>query len=416
MAKELNLKVLLSRDEVPVSGKEQLIYALLELNPGKAEGVGMPANLCLVLDRSGSMEGDKIDNLKQAVNTMVDQLGEEDYLSLIIFDDEVEVILGSQAVLDREAIKRQVELLIPRGGTQISLGLKQGMEEIKKNYSEERVNRMLLLTDGETWGDEEECLKQAQDAEKMGVSITALGIGEEWNENLLLKIAEQSGAGSYWIQEPGEILDCFQEEIKAVQSVVVTGVEATVRLSKGVKLQSIHRTQPMISKLELPQAEESFILPLGSLDQDRGQSLLIEALLPPRDAGKFRAGQVEVNYDVPGQGVKQEKLRADVVLSYSTNPATRVNAKVMNLAEKISAFKLQTRALKEAELGNVEGSTRKLRAAATRLLDLGELELAEATRKEAENLEKLGKMSSTGTKKLQYGTRKLTQKLNMEDL
>jgi Ca-activated chloride channel family protein len=416
MAKELNLTALFSRDEVPVTGKEQLVYALLELSPGKVKGGGISANLSLVLDRSGSMEGEKIDNLKQAVKAVVDQLGEDDYLSLVIFDDEAEVILGSQAVLDREAIKRQVDLLIPRGGTQISLGLKQGMEEIKKNYSEQRINRILLLTDGETWGDEEECLNLAQEAEKMGVSITALGIGEEWNENLLLKIAEGSGAGSHWIQEPGEILDYFQEEIKAVQSVVVTGMEATVRLSKGVKLQGIHRTQPMISRMEVPQDQQSFSLPLGSLDQNRGQSLLIEAILPPRDAGKFRAGQVEVNYDVPGKGIKQKKLKADIVFNYSTSPSTWVNAEVMNLAEKISAFKLQTRALKEAELGNVEGATRKLQAAATRLLDLGELELAEATKKEAENLEKLGKMSSTGTKKLQYGTRKLTQKLEMEDL
>ncbi len=416
MAKELNLTALFSRDDVPVTGKEQLVYALLELSPGKVKGGEISANLSLVLDRSGSMEGEKIDNLKQAVKAVVDQLGEDDYLSLLIFDDEVEVILDSQAVLDREAIKRKVDLLIPRGGTQISLGLKQGMEEIKKNYSEQRINRILLLTDGETWGDEEECLSLAQEAEKMGVSITALGIGEEWNENLLLKIAESSGAGSHWIQEPTEILDYFQEEIKAVQSVVVTGMEATVRLSKGVKLQGIHRTQPMISQLEVPQDKQSFSLPLGSLDQERGQSLLIEAILPPRDAGKFRAGQVEVNYDVPGKGIKQKKLKADIVFNYSTNPSTWVNAEVMNLAEKISAFKLQTRALKEAELGNVEGATRKLQAAATRLLDLGELELAEATKKEAENLEKLGKMSSTGTKKLQYGTRKLTQKLEIEDL
>jgi Ca-activated chloride channel family protein len=416
MAKELNLTALFSRDDVPVTGKEQLVYALLELSPGKAKGGGISANLSLVLDRSGSMEGEKIDNLKQAVKAVVDQLGEDDYLSLLIFDDEVEVILDSQAVLDREEIKRKVDLLIPRGGTQISLGLKQGMEEIKKNYSEQRINRILLLTDGETWGDEEECFSLAQEAEKMGVSITALGIGEEWNENLLLKIAESSGAGSHWIQEPAEILDYFQEEIKAVQSVVVTGMEATVRLSKGVKLQGIHRTQPMISRLEVPQDQQSFSLPLGSLDQERGQSLLIEAVLPPRDAGKFRAGQVEVNYDVPGKGIKQKKLKADIVFNYSTSPSTWVNAEVMNLAEKISAFKLQTRALKEAELGNVEGATRKLQAAATRLLDLGELELAEATKKEAENLEKLGKMSSTGTKKLQYGTRKLTQKLEMEDL
>ena len=83
----------------------------------------------------------------------------------------------------------------------------------------------------------------------------------------------------------------------------------------------------------------------------------------------------------------------------------------MNLVEQVTAYRLQTRALEEARMGNVAGATQKLRAAATRLLELGETDLAGAAQQEADNLERSGQMSSSGTKKLRYQTRKLTQRL-----
>ena len=92
--------------------------------------------------------------------------------------------------------------------------------------------------------------------------------------------------------------------------------------------------------------------------------------------------------------------------------AKRYDADVMNIVEKVTAFKLQTRALEEAKMGNVAGASQKLRAAATRLLEMGEDELAQSALEEAENLEKSGQMSARGTKKLRYETRKLTQRLN----
>ncbi len=83
----------------------------------------------------------------------------------------------------------------------------------------------------------------------------------------------------------------------------------------------------------------------------------------------------------------------------------------MNMAERVSAYDLQTRAIEQAASGDVSGATQKLRAAATRLLNLNETELAETALNEALNLSKQGRMSSTGTKKLRYETRKLTRRL-----
>jgi Ca-activated chloride channel family protein len=98
-------------------------------------------------------------------------------------------------------------------------------------------------------------------------------------------------------------------------------------------------------------------------------------------------------------------LTADAIAAKEYDP------EVMNIVEKVTAFKLQTRALEEAKMGNVAGASQKLRAAATRLLEMGEEELAESALEEAENLEKSGQMSAHGTKKLRYETRKLTQRL-----
>jgi len=154
-------------------------------------------------------------------------------------------------------------------------------------------------------------------------------------------------------------------------------------------------------------------VPLGDLDAVAGKSVLVELLVPPRRAGRYRLAQAEVRADLPMQQVAGASVRQDIVIDYTEDSAlaAQYNAEVMNIVEKVTVYRLQTRALEEARAGDLTNATRKLRAAATRLLELGEPELAEAARQEATNLEKTGEMSSLGTKRLRYQTRKLTQRL-----
>jgi Ca-activated chloride channel family protein len=150
---------------------------------------------------------------------------------------------------------------------------------------------------------------------------------------------------------------------------------------------------------------------LGSLDGKRGQAVLIESRIPAEKAGRFRLGQVEVTYDIPSKGVMGRNVKTDIFVTFTTDAlaAAKVNAQVMNLVEKVSAFKLQTRALTEVEAGNIAAATQKLEAAATVLLNIGEGDLAEAAESEILALKKTGVLTAVGTKKLEYGTRKLTQ-------
>jgi Ca-activated chloride channel family protein len=135
-------------------------------------------------------------------------------------------------------------------------------------------------------------------------------------------------------------------------------------------------------------------------------------MLPARGAGNYRVAQAELLYDVPAGQQVDQRVRAEVMLEVSDNAASvKPDVRLMNLVEKVTAFKLQTRALSEAEAGNTAGATQKLRAAATRLLDLGELELARKVEEQATQLEQGQNMSAEIQKELRYATRRLTQKL-----
>ena len=411
----VTIRCINGKDKLPVTGQEQVAYALIDMKAGGGKVFGtMSANFCLVLDRSGSMDGEKMDNLKEAVGYVVDHLKDDDLVSVTIFDDQVETLVPSQSAKNREGIKAKISRVIPRGGTQISDGLKAGMAEVKKGFSPDRVNRVLLLTDGQTWDDEDACRRIAEEAGKQGIAITSIGIGEEWNEQLLLEIAEKSQGNSHWIENPISILDAFRQEVEGMQSVAATNLKVTARLSPGVKPLKIHSTIPMIADISKKAVSGTNVIAnLGTLDGKKGQAVLIEARVPAKKAGSFRLGQVEVNYDVPSQGLTNQNIKAEMVVTFTENAAAaaKVNAEVMSLVEKLSAFKLQTRALSEAEAGNMAAATKKLQAAATVLLNLGEDDLAKAAEREILSIKKTGTLSAAGTKKLEYGTRKLTQVL-----
>jgi len=415
MANELKIRCIMSKDSLPVTGAEQAVYALVDIKAGGGKVFGsMPANFGLVLDRSGSMDGEKMNNLKEAVGYVVDHLNDGDLVSVTIFDDQVETLIPSQSAKNREAIRAALAKVSPRGGTQISDGLKAGLAEVKKGYSPERVNRVLLLTDGQTWDDEDACLRLAEEAGKQGVAITSIGIGEEWNEKLLLQIAEKSLGNSHWIQNPIAILDAFRQEVEGMQSVAASNLKVTARMGQGVKPIRVFSTIPMISDVSKKAVTGlNVVADLGTLDGKKGQAILIEAAAPAQKAGKFRLGQVEITYDVPSQGLKGQSIKTDMFVTFTADAsaAAKVNAEVMNLVEKVSAFKLQTRALSEAAAGNIAAATQKLQAAATVLLNLGEDDLAKAAEREILTLKKTGTLSAAGTKKLEYGTRKLTQAL-----
>lgn len=408
MPGEVNLVCTLSKDALPVTGQPQLTYVLLEVTPtGVVAAVQMPLNFSLVLDKSGSMGGAKMDCLKEAVKRVIDLLGPDDYLSIVSFDTSPRTLVESQRASssgNKQALKRQVERLEAGGGTEIATALEAGFAELGKAYAANRVNRLVLLTDGQS-GHEDRCRKQAQKIGGSGIPITALGIGADWNEKLLVDLAGATGGQADYIAGPQDIAPYFQTAVQAMQAAVVQNTELVLRLVGGINPRKVWRVVPVIADLGYrPISDRVIAASLGELEKGQGQALLIELMLPGRQAGTYRVAQAEVSYDIPLLHLAQAKVRADIMLNFTHDAlaAQQVNPKVMNIVEKMTAFKLQTRALQAAEAGDIAGATQQLRAAHTILLNQGDAELAHTVRLAADQLEGQNQMSAEARKTIQF--------------
>jgi len=458
MTDELTLDIRLSRTIIATIQQPQLVYVLFEIQP--AEGlaaVRLPVNLALVVDRSESMcipiltdeqfeelarrggvrevvvDGipvwefrnvpadlaakapRNLDFVKVALRSAVEKLGPKDRFSLVVFARDARVVVGNESASNRRRLLAAIDQLdrLKLGDeTFMARGMASGHKEASKASSPEMVGRMVLLTDGFT-ADTDECLRQAQAATAAGLAVSTVGLGTEFNEELLINIADMSKGNAYFIHDPQDIPSVFARELAGVQAITLRNLELKLRLTGGVELRKAYRAKPVITDLGRGAlAGGSAGFPLGDLERDTPQALLLELLVPPRPAGNYRLAEVVLAYDNPALGRTGEKVRRDVVVQYVAGAmaTTPPDPTVMNMAERVSAHTLQTRALQDAQVGNVAGATAKLQAAYTRLLGMGEADLAEATRQEIENLQSQGQISAAGTKKLRYETRRLTEK------
>ncbi|HET9493794.1 MAG TPA: VWA domain-containing protein [Chloroflexia bacterium] len=435
MSANISLKATWNHDPLPAAEQTSLGYLLVDVTqPDAPIQPAVPVenqvlNLNLVLDTSGSMAGAKLQNLKKAVAWVIDNLSARDTLSITLFDDEVHPLVPATHVEDRDALRAQIDAIREAGGTAMSKGLTVGLQEARNAPAPGAVSRIVVLTDGQTWGDGDVCVELARQAGDAGIPITCLGVGaeEDWSIELLDAIARESGGEVGYIEKPEEIEQAFASTMRRMQSTLARNLRVTFTPAAGVSARAVYRVAPLISRLwpamddasssEAGASAEpqtggtatSLSLPLGDLQSADGQTLLFEVVLPPRRPGSYRLARLLLEYETGDPANPKGDTALDIVADFTAAPVTGPgNARVMNSVEKATTFKLQTRALQASMVGDNAAATRNLRAAATRLLNLGETELAQAAEREAERIESEGKASPAATKKLTFDTRKLS--------
>jgi Ca-activated chloride channel homolog len=396
-----------SRSTLPKLGEPQLIYCLLELiAPPKPETAARPPlNLCLILDRSTSMQGERMDMVKSASIELVRQLNPEDTLSIIVFGDRAEVLLPASRHFIRSDVETRIRLVRTGGGTEILRGLEAGFFEVRRNLSKSRINHIVLLTDGRTYGDERECLVVAEQAAAIGVGITAMGIGTEWNDIFLDNLTTQTGGRSLYISRLEDTHQFFQNLLRGLMRVHAENVTLSLEMGLEVELRYAFRLQPDVTPLPVESP-----LHLGNVPSASSLLVLLEFLIPP-----IRAGTQQVNIasgnlslEIPSESSQfySQEIRFDRTTG-TAFPLDLPPISIFKAMSQITLYRLQEKARQEAEAGNISLASRHLQYLATHLLAQGKRELAQSVLVEAERIHYTKGLSEEGEKQIKYGTRAL---------
>ena len=365
MAEPVSFDALASSEHVLSSAENFVLYVLLEATArGKGGGGRVPLNLSVVIDRSGSMYDERrLEFVVDAVKFLSDNLTAEDTVSIVVFADKAQVIATPDQARDKNFVKRaidDIDLLEIGGGTQMALGMRAAIDEVKKNLSPTKLNRVLVLTDGQTYA-ETECVELAAQNHEQ-ISFSTMGVGVDFNEKLLQRISQDSNGKYHFIGDPAEIPSIFEDELQGLRSVSVRNGRIDVTLSQGVQVREAFRASPEIYGLGTPMVadDRNISYEIGDLQAGVPGSVLLTLVLPPRKPGPVRILQSKFYYEVPGVGDATTSIDLAVDYTLDRTLTSKRNGRVMNLVDQVSIAKLQTKAEEELKAGNVDRATRLL--------------------------------------------------------
>lgn len=409
----LQVTTQLSRHTISALDSEQLLYLMVTLRaPKEPAATAMPLNLALVFDRSTSMRGERLSKLKAAAREVIHKLSPEDVLSIVSFSDRSEVVWPASTVEQRERAVSHVSRVEASGGTEIFQGLRAGLRELERSPLSRFINHLILLTDGHTYGDEDECLDLAQSASRRGLTISAFGLGSDWNDVFLDRLVGPSGGRSAHIEEPAQIVDFLREEINGLGAVYAHNVRLNMQLPEGVKCQYAFKLSPY----SLPLDSQVSPMQLGVIERRAPLSMLFELLVLPQPPGASLEIPLEFEVDIPSAQVRERSLHYDESVSVTKSKTdTVLPPAIVKAVQMLNLYRLSERAWEEFEAGDTERATKRMTALTTRLLEAGYPELAKHAEYEKERLSRLGTLSLEGRKRLKFGTRSLlTTALNFD--
>ncbi len=298
----------------------------IEQNPERT-----PVNLSIVLDRSGSMGGPKLVHAREAACMAVRGLAGTDIVSVITFDDSVDVLVPATKASDAAAICQKISSIKQGGGTGLFAGVSKGAGELRKFLSKQSVNRVVLLSDGianQGPSSPAELGELGGSLIKEGISVTTIGLGSGYNEDLMTRLAEKSDGRHAFVEQPEQLAAIFQDEIGSVNAVVAQKVKIDILCDPGVKPVRVLGREATITGQKVS-------LQLNQIYSKEEKYLILEIEVPATAAEVHRdLARVEVSYDNLSTHA-QDHLTSTVAVSFSNDP--QAVEKALNKAVLVAA-------------------------------------------------------------------------------
>ena len=312
-APDVTLRVAPDRDYVYRLGPREVIVQV-EIEGRKSEdGKRAPMNLCVVLDRSGSMEGAKIEKARQAAAMAVDKLGDDDIFSLVTYDSETNLLISPERVGGtdhREDLKSRIHRIQPGGSTALHAGVVLGAKQVRQFFTKERVIRIILLSDGLANvgpSSTSELARLGRELRGEGLAVSTVGLGDDYNEDLMTALAEASNANYYYVKDAEKLPSIFAQELGAARSLLARSIIIRIEAPDGVHLKEI------VGRPEIECKDRVAEIRMPELFGSEKRRFLVRCVTDAKTADALDAATVELNY---------------AMLSGGNAPAQRQSAKV----------------------------------------------------------------------------------------
>jgi len=275
-------------------GESTTINLMIEVHAPREAWPGIqerpPVNLALVLDRSGSMEDKgKLEYAKRAAKLMVDLLDPRDRVAIVEYDDRINVLWPSAPVENAREIHRRIDGLTSRGSTNLTGGMMRGVDEVLKHFDRSELNRVVLLSDGlanQGITDPYDISREVRGARRDGVRISTIGLGLDYDENLMQAIAE-NGAGNYhYVEHPSQIARIFEEELSTLVRTTARDIHLRIRESGAIE-----EIDVISIETETPQD-----VAVGDMFAGETQRVMLRVDIAATDAPTLSLGDLEVTY------------------------------------------------------------------------------------------------------------------------
>jgi Ca-activated chloride channel family protein len=346
-----------------------------------------------------------MDLLKAAAVQFLRDMRAEDIFSVVAFSDRAEAIIPAAYQTERQKLEAHIRSIQAGGATELFQGLQSGMNEVRRGRDARRVNHLILLTDGHTYGDEEACLNLAAQAAQEGIGISVMGLGTDWNDTFLDQVAGRTGNTSRYIARPQDIQKLLSEKFHELTRVLAEEVTLDSKLGDGIRLNYAFRLQPETGPLS-----HSDTMQLGPILRDTDLSVLFEFLVEPTATEGLTTRLLDGNLKIymAAHPTSLPPIRVRFERDASSEPAMYPPpAPILQALSRLTLYRMQERARQESQAGDYNQATRSLKNLAAHLLEQGHRDLANTVLLEAEHLQRKQTFSLTGEKEIKYATRAL---------
>ncbi len=323
-----------------------------------------PVNMALVIDRSGSMSSEgKLEKAKEAAIMVIHRLDREDIVSVVMYDSSVQVLIPATKVSDKEYLIDKIRRITPGGSTALYGGVQKGAEEMRKFLCSQRVNRMLLLSDGLANVGPQSPAELGNLGTRLirdGISVTTIGVGLGYNEDLMSQLAYRSDGSHYFAEEARDLVKVFDQELGRALSAVAQGVTIHIRCEPGV------RPVRVLGRAGRIDGQEVFIQIQQIFSRHERYAILemeVPAMSPVSSINYRYVASVDVIYDNLVTNHK-ERLDSRLNISYTRSPELveeRTNKKVMIDVVRQIATENSERAVELRDRGQIEAAEQTLR-------------------------------------------------------